>query len=189
MSEANFLQLFPEQEGYPVPARRRTGRSGCRDRRRHRSGASRSRRRRGADRAAAGGIPRASRTPTCRRSRRSADSGCWSARSGLPRCCCATCSSGAASWRCSARSATAAGTFLPSSLSETGAAAGLGLAIGAACAVVADRCRRCSNAAAGCRRPAPRCWSLRCSRPACYRQSIATRAALRTPLLEALRSE
>ena len=42
----------------------------------------------------------ASRTPTSRRSRRSAGSACCSARSGWRRSCCATCSSGAANWRC-----------------------------------------------------------------------------------------
>ena len=46
-----------------------------------------------------------------------------------------------------------------------------------------DRARPRSSAARGCRsRPAAGCCSLRCSRPGWYRRVIATRAALRAPL-------
>ena len=49
----------------------------------------------------------ASRTPIYRPFRRSAASDCCSGPSGSPPCCCETCSNAGASWRCSARSATA----------------------------------------------------------------------------------
>ena len=79
----------------------------------------------------------ASRTRTSPRSRRSAAWACCSARSGWPRCCCATCSSGAASWRCSARSATAAAHSSRSSWRRTSCCSCWGLAVGALCALVA----------------------------------------------------
>ena len=107
-----------------------------------------------------------SRTPTSRRSRRSADSGCWSEPIGL------------------------AAVLLRNVLERRRELALLG-AVGfrrgahlrhhprrdtCCCSAwgLRDRCgvrdrRRAAgdarNAAAGCRRPAPRCWSLRCSRP------------------------
>ena len=77
--------------------------------------------------------------------------------SGWPRCCCATCSSGAASWRCLARSAIAAATSLRSSLPRTLLLLGWGLAAGAFCAAVAIapvRARARRPAAGGGRRRA-----------------------------------
>ena len=95
-----------------------------------------------------------SRTPISRRSRRSAASGCWSALSGSPRCCCATCSNGGASWRCSAPSAIGRGHIFAIVVAENALLLGWGLAAGALCARSSRSRRRCSSAAAGCRRPA-----------------------------------
>ena len=118
MSEANFLRLFPEQQGYRLLlVRRRAERVA--DVSRH------DRRRRSATSAPTPRSPRngwrsstASRTPTSPRSRRSAGSVCCSARSAWPRCCCATCSNAGGSWRCSARSATGASHFFVIVLAE-----------------------------------------------------------------------
>ena len=109
MSQAHFLALFPEQEGYrlllvetppgrapavaaeienallsaPTPTAPRNGSRSFTE----------------------------WRTPTCPRSRRLADSGSCLERSALPRFSFAMCSSGGASWRCSAPWATGSVTF------------------------------------------------------------------------------
>ena len=94
------------------------------------------RRRRHGHGGAAGASSTGWRTRICRRFRRSAAWGCCSARSGSPRCCCATCSSGGASWRCSARSAIGARTSRDDRGRERAAACGR-LLTGAVCAGLA----------------------------------------------------
>ena len=126
MSDANFVDAVPRAAGLPVPAGRRAGAIARR---------ASPRRSRTAPAISAptpcrrpSGWPSStpSRTPTSRRSRRSAVSACWSARSGSPRCCCATCSSGGASWRCWRGRLPARRTSSRSSLAENAAAARLG---------------------------------------------------------------
>ena len=106
MAESAFLRSFPAQQGYGlllVDGAGPDGRSG----RVHGGGRARGLRRRcPPDRANGSTNSTAWRTPTSRRSRRSAGWGCCSAPSAWRPCCCATCSSGGASWRCSAPWAT-----------------------------------------------------------------------------------
>jgi hypothetical protein len=113
--------------------------------------------------------------------------GCWSEPSGLPRCCCATCWNGVASWRFSAPSASGAGTFLPSSV-RTGAAAGLGTRDWRG---VRDRGRAAGDAEHGGRLPAAGAALLVVAVFAAglLSSAMATRRRCETPLLEALRSE
>ena len=119
MSEANFLKLFPEQDGFQfLVDRTPAARGDCRGAVKTRRGAEER-----AGRISArdfGPMPRAEsgsrrstawRTRTCQRFRRSAASVCCSARSVWPPCCSGTSSNGAASWRCWAPSAIGRGIF------------------------------------------------------------------------------
>ena len=138
------------------------------------------------------GSPRstASRTPTSRRSRPWARSACCSAPSGWPPCSCATPSSGGASSRCCARSASGRRTSGAWCSPRTRCCCCLGLAIGAGAALVAILPGARSSAAA---LPslAPVLLLVARGRPssASSCRALAAAAVLRLPLLDSLRSE
>ena len=138
MSEKNFLRLFPEQEGYrfflidlPAPETRGGSAAALED------ATFGLRLRRHVDRRAAGTAFTASRTRISRRSRCSAGWASRSARWGWRRCCCATCWSGGASWRCCARSATTRAHFALMVVAENALLLVCGLLTGAVCALLA----------------------------------------------------
>ena len=190
MSDANFARAVSGAGRLPVPARRRARRSRDAGRGRDRSRARRPRRRCGRDDRAARRVPPRREhvlldVPDARRTRPARRHA-----SVLRRSCCATCSSGAASSRCSARSATAVATSSRSSSPRIVLLLAWGLAIWDRLRVRRDRARdrRARRPSAGHRLRRVAAW---CAVFAAGLMSslVATRAALRTPLLQSLRSE
>ena len=185
MSQANFLRAVPRAGGISLllvdtpPGRAERGRGDDRGRARATSAPTP---RRTADRLAA--VPPGREhlpvdVPDARRPRAAARH-----RRAWPRSCCATCSSGGASSRCSAPSATGARTFCVMVLAENALLLAGGLVAGAVCAglaiapAVAERGgRRAADERRSC------CCCSRCSWQVCYPRSSRRGPRTRAPLL------
>ncbi len=190
MSQAHFLTLFPEQAGVSAAARRDAGRAGRRPCAAEIEDApERPRRRRHGHRGTARGVSQGGEhlpvhVPDAWRPRPPA----WNRRPGHG-CCFATCSSGGASWRCLAPWAIAARHFLLMVMAENALLLAAGLAAGAVCAglaiapAIAERGGRIPLTSGG----ALLLFAVFVT--GLLSSIIATRAAIRGPLLESLRSE